>query len=163
MEGKSCMQDEWIRALKKMTYGIYVLTTSHQGAINGMIASWVAQVSYEPLLIMVAVHPNRYSHRLIEQSGCFVLNVPAREQAEFLERFKGADPAAKFASLAWKRGKTGCPVLKDCVAYFECRLNAKFSPGNHTLFIGEVVHAELLSGQTPFSSNDFDGIYLGKK
>ncbi|MEJ2286300.1 MAG: flavin reductase, partial [Desulfobacterales bacterium] len=38
-----------------MTYGIYVLTSCHQQEINGMIASWVSQVSYTPPLIMVAV------------------------------------------------------------------------------------------------------------
>lgn len=32
------------QALAKCTHGIYVLTTSHSGSINGMIASWVTQV-----------------------------------------------------------------------------------------------------------------------
>ena len=31
-----------------MTYGIYVLTCRHEETINGMIASWVTQVSYDP-------------------------------------------------------------------------------------------------------------------
>ena len=72
------MKDEWIRALGTMTYGIYVLTSHHKEEINGMIASWVSQVSYDPLLIMVALHTNRYSHQLIEKSGCFALHVVAR-------------------------------------------------------------------------------------
>ena len=67
------MKDAWIQALGKMTYGIYVLTTCDKEEINGMIASWVSQVSYDPLLITVGVHPNRYSHHLIEQSGRFAL------------------------------------------------------------------------------------------
>jgi flavin reductase (DIM6/NTAB) family NADH-FMN oxidoreductase RutF len=53
------MQDQWIKAFAKMTYGIYVLTSGADEAINGMIASWVSQVSYEPPLVMVAVHPKR--------------------------------------------------------------------------------------------------------
>ena len=65
------MKDKWIRALGSMTYGIYVLTSFYEEEINGMIASWVSQVSYDPLLIMVAVHPNRYSHNLIDKSGCW--------------------------------------------------------------------------------------------
>ena len=71
------MKNEWLRALGKMTYGIYVLTTFYEKEINGMIASWVSQVSYEPPLIIAAVHPKRYSHHLIEQSGCFALHTMA--------------------------------------------------------------------------------------
>ncbi|MDY6879361.1 MAG: flavin reductase family protein, partial [Thermodesulfobacteriota bacterium] len=63
------MNTEWQEVLGKMTYGIYVLTTSVKEEINGMIASWVSQVSYEPPLIMVAIHPNRYSHHMVKESG----------------------------------------------------------------------------------------------
>jgi len=135
------MKDEWIRALGAMPYGIYVLTACHEKEINGMIASWVSQVSYDPLLIMVAVHTNRYSHQLIDQSGNLALHVLARDQADLLKRFKGSDPAAKFAGLKWQRGKTGCPILADCIAYFEGRIVDRFRPGNHTLFFAEVVDA----------------------
>ncbi len=97
------MQEGWIKTLGKMTYGIYVLTSFHKKEVNGMIASWVSQISYDPLLIMAAVHPNRYSHQLIEKSGCFAL------------------------------------------------------------FLGEVVDAHSFTEGTPFSSMDYNGVYLGKE
>ena len=156
------MKDEWIRALGTMTYGIYVLTSSYKEEINGMIASWVSQVSYDPLLIMVAVHTNRYSHQLIEKSGCFALHVVAREQADLLKRFKGSDPQAKFSSIQWKRGTTGSPVLENCIAYFEGKIVERFSPGNHTLFFAEVVDAKPIAEAQPLSSMEYDGVYLGK-
>ncbi|MBW2443114.1 MAG: flavin reductase [Deltaproteobacteria bacterium] len=156
------MKEEWIPALKAMTYGIYVLTSSHKEKINGMIASWVSQVSYDPLLIMVAVHTNRYSHQLIDQGGCLALHVLARNQADLLKRFKGSDPEAKFAGLQWQRGKTGCPVLADCIAYFEGRIADRFRPGNHTLFFAEVVDARVVAEKRPLTSLDYDGVYLGQ-
>ena len=79
------MKDDWIRALGAMPYGIYVLTSFHKKEINGMIASWVSQISYDPLLIMVAVHTDRYSHQLIDQNGYLALHVLARDQADFLK------------------------------------------------------------------------------
>ena len=157
------MQEGWIKTLGQMTYGIYVLTTFYKEAVNGMIASWVSQVSYDPLLIMAAVHPNRYSHQLIEKSGCFALHVVDRQQADFLARFKGADPSAKFSSVRWERGKTGCPILTECVAYLECNVKASYIPGNHTLFLGEVVDAQSFGEGAPFSSLDYNGVYLGKE
>ena len=156
------MKDEWIQALGTMTYGIYVLTSSYEDEINGMIASWVSQISYDPLLIMVAVHTNRYSHHLIENSGCFALHSLNRDQKDFLKRFKGSDAEAKFESIEWKRGTTGSPILRDCAAYFEARVVNSIRPGNHTLFIAEIVDAKACSQLQPLSTLDYDGVYLGK-
>ena len=156
------MQKEWIKTLAKMTYGIYVLTTFYKEEINGMIASWVSQVSYDPPLIMVAIHPNRYSHHFIERSGCFALNLFTKRQRNFLTRFKGPDPKNKFSAIQWARGKTGCPIFKDCAAYLECEVETTYRPGNHTLFFGQIVDARVISEESLFSSMDYDGIYLGK-
>ena len=127
-----------------------------------MIASWVSQISYDPLLIMAAVHPNRYSHQLIEKSGCFALHIIDRRQTDFLSRFKGPDPKAKFSSVQWERGRTGCPIMSECMAYLECRVKASYAPGNHTLFLGEMVDGQSFMAGTPFTSMDYKGVYLGK-
>jgi flavin reductase (DIM6/NTAB) family NADH-FMN oxidoreductase RutF len=157
------MKDEWIPVLGSLTYGIYVLTASFKDAVNGMIASWVSQVSYEPLLIMVAVHPNRYTHQLIQKSGYFALHALLQEQKDFLKRFKGPDPASKFESLEWTRGQYGCPLLKNCSAFLECKLIHTYQPGNHTLFVGEVTDAaKLIDGDT-LNTGHYEGVYLGKK
>jgi flavin reductase (DIM6/NTAB) family NADH-FMN oxidoreductase RutF len=156
------MEERFLNAFGKMTYGIYVLTTLHGKTVNGMVASWVSQVSYAPPLIMVAVHPNRYSHNLIEKSGYFALHVLAQNQADVLKRFKGPDPAAKFASVSWSRGKMGCPILSSCIAYMECRVKAVYNPGNHTLFVGEVKDAEQHSEEVPLTTLDYPGVYTGK-
>lgn len=156
------MKAEWINAFGKMTYGIYVLTSCHQQKINGMIASWVSQVSYLPPQIMVAVHPHRYSHQLIEKSSSFALHVLAKSQQNLLSRFKGKDPQAKFSALDWTAGETGCPILSDCLAYLECELKTRYRPGNHTLFIGEVIAAGSLAEGSPLTSGEYEGVYLGK-
>jgi len=156
------MEKEIIHAFGKMTYGIYVLTCYYEQKINGMIASWVSQVSYAPPMIMVAIHPNRYSHHLIQKGGCFALHVLAKNQTDLLVRFKGPDPSAKFDDIQWTCGKTGCPVLKECIAYLECEVKTSYSPGNHTLFIGEVRCGRAVSQGDPLCTSDYDGVYLGK-
>jgi flavin reductase (DIM6/NTAB) family NADH-FMN oxidoreductase RutF len=158
----TAMENGWLQTLGKMTYGIYLLTTYNKEKINGMVASWVSQVSYDPFMVMVAIHPNRYSHHLIEQSGYFALHVLAKNQADLLERFKGPDPAAKFASIHWVRGREGCPILESCIAYMECQVRGNYRPGNHTLFIGEVKDAQVFSEEEPLKTSDYEGIYLGK-
>ena len=157
------MDEKLLKNMAHLTYGIYVLTTRFENTINGMIASWVSQVSYEPPLILAAVHPNRYSHELLQNSGHFALHLLAREQKEMLARFKGPDPGEKFASVEWKDGVTGCPVLADCIGCLECRITHHIAPGNHTLFIGEVVNAVFNAQRTPLCTLDYEGCYLGKE
>ena len=157
------MNEELLNYLASMTYGIYVLTTRYAKTINGMIASWVSQVSYDPPLIMVAVHPDRYSHDLLQKSGHFALNILAREQKDLLTRFKGPDPGSKFDALAWRDGVNGCPVLADCIGSVACRIQQTLKPGNHTLFIGEVVGAVFNRQETPLCTLDYEGCYTGRK
>ncbi|MDX1707589.1 MAG: flavin reductase family protein [Desulfobacterales bacterium] len=157
------METKCIEAFAKMTYGIYVLTSTAGEALNGMIASWVSQVSYDPPLIMAAVHPNRYSHQLIEKGGGFALHILSDTQTDFLARFKKPDVKQKFSALNWTTGQTGCPILSDCLAYLECELKVTYRPGNHTLFIGEVVAAGSgHAGGHQLTTMDIDGVYLGK-
>jgi len=162
LKADKLMKKEWLKAFGHMTYGIYVLTAQVDDTINGMIASWVTQVSYEPPLIMVAVHPNRYSHGLIEKSSAFALHVLDQSQKEMLKRFKGPDPGKKFTDIPWTTGKTGAPILKNCMAFFELRVKERHDPGNHTLFIGEVVNSGIQSAGIPLCTQEYDGMYVGK-
>jgi flavin reductase (DIM6/NTAB) family NADH-FMN oxidoreductase RutF len=156
------MKEEWLRAFGQMINGLYVLTTRHEEKINGMIASWVTQVSYEPPLILVAVHPDRYSHKLIEKSKSFALHTVQNTRHEMIERMMGPDPAAKFAGIDWEPGITGCPILKDCLAWFECKVTHQQRPGNHTLFTGQAVQAGIISSGRPLCTLDCRGAYTGR-
>jgi len=156
------MKKEWLTAFGSMTYGIYVLTVRFNSTINGMIASWVSQVSYDPPLIMVAVHPNRYSHSLIEKGQAFALHVLDRSQKDMLKRFKSPDPEKKFYGIPWENGKTGAPVLENCMAWFELKVKESHDPGNHTLFIGEVINSGTNLSGSPLCTLEYDGIYVGK-
>jgi len=161
-EEREPVPDEWLDVLGCMTYGIYVLTARYKTRINGMIASWVSQVSYAPPLVLVAVHPNQYTHELIEKSNAFALHLLRKDQKDFLERFKGPQPGAKFKSIDWVEGASGCPILKDSLGFIECRVIEKYTPGNHTLYVGQVLSGRLHFSEDPLNTSDYGGVYLGK-
>ena len=156
------MQTEWLRAFGTMTYGIYILTTALESRINGMVASWVSQVSYEPPLISVAVHKNRYSHQRVTDSGHFAVHVLGQHQRDLVQKFMGSDPEFKFHGTNWQPGITGCPILPDCIAVFECEVETTIEPGNHTVFIGRVASASTGLVSDALTTLDFRGQYIGK-
>jgi flavin reductase (DIM6/NTAB) family NADH-FMN oxidoreductase RutF len=149
-------------ALKKLTTGIYIVTAKQGLEINGMVASWVSQVSFVPPLIMVAIKQERYSHAIIAQEKVFAVNVLSAEQHELIPTFKGRNnPAKKFLHTSHEPKNTGAPIIKDALAYLDCKLIEQFTPGDHTLFIGEVVEGAVLHEGVPLASSDLEHIYGG--
>lgn len=147
-------------AFNALVHGVYVVTTRLEDVVNGMTASWVAQVSLKPLLLMVSIAPARYSHRLIQESGVFAVNVLANTQVELGKRFgyKSGRQVDKFAGLEWTAAATGAPILPQAYAYLDLKLRDTFSAGDHTLFVGEVVAARILHPEAQplvFKKSDF--------
>jgi flavin reductase (DIM6/NTAB) family NADH-FMN oxidoreductase RutF len=147
-------------AFTALVHGVYVVTTRLDGKINGMTAAWVAQVSLNPLLVMVSIAPSRYSHTLIKESGIFAINVLTGEQVELGKRFgyKSGRKIDKFAGLDCLAAGSGAPVLPQAYAYLDLRLVHTYTAGDHTLFVGEVMEAKILHPQSHpliFKKSDF--------
>jgi flavin reductase (DIM6/NTAB) family NADH-FMN oxidoreductase RutF len=147
-------------AFTALVHGVYVITTASGTRVNGMTASWVSQVSLNPLLLKVSIAPSRYTHDLIKESEIFAVNVLTVDQVDLGKRFGFASGRRvdKFAGLDFITAATGSPILPQAYAYFDARLVGTFPAGDHTLFVGEVVAAKILHPEIQplvFSKKDF--------
>ncbi len=147
-------------AFTGLIHGVYVITTRLGERLNGMTASWVSQVSLNPLLLMVSIAPGRYSHDLIKESGVFAVNVLNAGQVDLAKRFgfQSGRKVDKFAGLEHLTATTGSPILPEAYAFFDLKLVETFPAGDHTLFVGEVVEAKILHPDMQplvFSKKDF--------
>ncbi len=108
---------------------------------NAMTASWVTQLSMEPVLIGVAVDNKAVTKRLISEGGSFTVNLWSSDDTR---------PFVKFSKPAEREGdtlngrpvhvaKTGAPVFDEAIAWLDCEVSRAIDLGTHTLFIGEVV------------------------
>jgi flavin reductase (DIM6/NTAB) family NADH-FMN oxidoreductase RutF len=137
---------------KAITHGVYIVTTRTKGKVNGMTAAWISQVSMNPVLLMVSIAPARYTHGMIKESGYFAINVLSDGQEGLAQSFgfRSGRKHDKFQNIPYFDAPNGSPVLKDAMAFIECKLINDFSAGDHSLFIGHVVEAKLLqSDQEP--------------
>ena len=147
-------------AFEGLVHGVYVVTTRTGDRLNGMTASWVSQVSLNPLLLMASIAPGRYSHDLIKESGVFAINVLTSEQVDLGKRFgfQSGRRVDKFTGLEYFAAATGSPILPQAYAFFDLKLVATHPAGDHTLFVGEVVDAKILHPEMHplvFSKKDF--------
>ncbi len=137
---------------KGITHGVYIVTVRTKERMNGMTAAWISQVSMNPAMLMVSVAPARYTHGLIKESGYFAINVLSEGQEGLAQSFgfRSGRKHDKFQNVPYFDAVNGSPVLKDAMAFFECKLADAFTAGDHSLFIGTIVEAKLLkSDQQP--------------
>ena len=48
------------------------------GKNNALVVGFTANVSLDPAMVMVGIVPSRYSHHMVKESGCFVINFPKK-------------------------------------------------------------------------------------
>ena len=62
--------------------------------------------------------------------------------------YKSGRKIDKLAGLDCLTAGSGAPVLPQAFAYLDLKLVHTFAAGDHTLFVGEVVEAEILHPQS---------------
>ena len=48
------------------------------GKNNALVVGFTAYVSLDPVMVMIGIMPSRYSHHMVKESGCFVINLPKK-------------------------------------------------------------------------------------
>jgi flavin reductase (DIM6/NTAB) family NADH-FMN oxidoreductase RutF len=51
----------------------------------------------------------------------------------------------KFRKVPYFTEETGAPILKDCLAYLDCRVINQMDSGDHTIVLGEVLGGRVLA------------------
>lgn len=136
-------------AFHKLSYGLYVLSSSFEEKPSGCIINTVMQVTSEPAQISVTVNKDNYTEKTIAKSGCFAAvaltqDVPMDLIGEF--GFKTSETTDKFKNFAVARDGNGIPYLtQNAAARFSCKVAQQMDVGTHVIFVGEVTEAEVLS------------------
>jgi flavin reductase (DIM6/NTAB) family NADH-FMN oxidoreductase RutF len=135
--------DEFRAALSRFPSGVTVITTRDAGGrFHGMTVSAFASVSLEPPLILVCIEKSTGSHRALQESEFFVVNILAEGQENLSNHF--ASPVSdRFGGIAYRLGLGEIPVLSDALVTLECRLAHAHEGGDHTIFVGLVEKSEV--------------------
>jgi flavin reductase (DIM6/NTAB) family NADH-FMN oxidoreductase RutF len=110
---------------------------------NAMTASWITQLSMEPVLIGVGIDNEAITRRLIADGGSFTVNLwDANDTRVFVKFSKPAvDDGSTLNGRAVRDATSGAPVFEEAVAWMDCEVRHRLDLGTHTLFVGEVVDA----------------------
>lgn len=142
---------EFREAMAQFASGVTVVTTALRGEPFGLTASSFASLSLYPPLVLVCLSRALNSHRIIEESGVFAVNILSVRQVEVGRRFAGMIPevSERFAGIEWTAAKTGSPLLPGCLAWADCRVRNVYDGGDHSIFVGDVSEVGTGEGGEP--------------
>jgi len=136
------------KALHKLGYGMYVIGSRKGDKLNAQIANTVFQITSEPPTIAASINKNNLTHDFIKESKAFTASALCRATPlSFIGHFgfKSGRDIDKLKGINYKIGETRAPIVIDnAVAYLEVKVTQEVDVGTHTIFIGEIVAAEVI-------------------
>jgi flavin reductase (DIM6/NTAB) family NADH-FMN oxidoreductase RutF/rubredoxin len=143
------------KALRSLSYGLYVVASQKQGKLNAQIANTVVQVTSEPPTIAVCINKQNLTHEFITESKVFVASILSQDTPlSFIGHFgfKSGREVDKFKDVNYKLGEAKAPIVLDhSLAYLEAKVINQVDVGTHTIFIGELVGADVLREGEPMT------------
>jgi flavin reductase (DIM6/NTAB) family NADH-FMN oxidoreductase RutF len=118
------------------------------GEQNIITLAWAGTVCSEPPMVGLGIRPTRHSHKLIENSKEFVVNIPPTKilkETDYCGVTSGKD-TKKFSEIGLnpqQADKVKAPLICECPVNIECILKDKISLGAHDLFLGEIVQVHI--------------------
>ncbi len=154
------------KALHKIGYGLYVVTSKKDGRFNGQIANTLFQVTSQPPTVAVSINRTNLTWEFIKESRVFAASVVCEKAPmAFLGRFgfRTGREIDKFDGINARIGETGAPIVLDyAVAYLEARVTHEMDVGTHTIFVGAVVNADVVSDEVCMTYDFYQQVKGGK-
>ena len=147
------------KALYKLSYGVFMLSTKDGETVNGCITNTCMQVANSPTRIAIAVINTNYTCDLIKKSGVFALSLLDETCSfELIKHFgfQSGREVNKFENLPMPVDVNGIPYMGwQACAVISGKVISSQDLGSHTLFIAEVVDAKLLNDNAPLTYDDY--------
>ncbi len=125
--------------------GVTIITTKDvAGKPFGLTANAFSSLSLDPPLLLICVDKKVDCYACFEDSKVFAVNFLSEGQDHLSTRFatKGIE---KFEGVSYKLGELGVALLDGALAHIECKLTNAYEGGDHTIYLGEIQNATVLS------------------
>lgn len=138
------------KAMYRLSYGLFVLTSRLGEKDNGCIINTAGQVTSTPNRISITVNKDNFTHDLVRESGKFNLSILSEKASFSLFQhfgFQSGKSVNKFDGFSsCKRSENGLYYITEGTnAYISASVEQMIDLGTHTMFIASVDDMEVLS------------------
>lgn len=138
-----------LKALFKIGYGLYVVTSNDGERDNGLIVNTVTQVTSTPNRVAVTINKDNYSHHVIKKTGVMNLNIlsveaPFKVFEDF--GFRSGRNVNKFEGQTPLRSDNGLVFLDHYInSFMSLKVEEYVDLGTHGMFICSITEARVIS------------------
>lgn len=137
-------------AMRLFPQGVTVVTTLAEDSPKGITVSSFTSVSLNPPLVLVSLARGSELHDIFVKVKSFAVNFLANDQKSVSDLFAGrVQVRDRFDGINFHRGSTGSPIIDGARAAIECKTWRVYDGGDHSIILGEVVHALAMSSRRP--------------
>lgn len=151
-------------AFRNLSYGVYIVTTLDGERPTGCVANSAMQITSSPATIAVSINHDNYTNSCIQKTGKFAISILTEETDPGLIGifgFQSGKNVNKFDGVSASI-KEGISVVEDACAYIVCKVIDKMETATHTVFLGEVIDADLLKKEEPMTYAYYHKVVKGK-
>jgi flavin reductase (DIM6/NTAB) family NADH-FMN oxidoreductase RutF len=129
---------EFRDALGCFATGVTVVTAiGPRGESIGITVNSFNSVSLDPPLVLFSLNRRAYSLRAFLATQTFAVNILRVGQEDISNRF-ARTLEDKWSGVDYEVWDSGCPILTEALASFECTTRHTYHGGDHVIFVGEV-------------------------
>lgn len=151
-------------AFHKLSYGVYIISTLDGARPTGCVANSTMQITSSPATIAVSINHDNYTNSCIKLSEKFAVSILSEQVDSGLIGtfgFQSGKDIDKFEGVATIE-KEGISVVADACAYVVCKVIDTMETSTHTVFLGEVIDADILKEEEPMTYAYYHKVVKGK-
>jgi len=141
---KEVNPEELKQAMRAWITGVAIVTGYHNGIVHGMTANSFNSISLSPPTVLVALRHHTRTQQLVKEGGVFGVTILNTEQIKLAKLFAGQIDTGKprFEGVDTFTMVTNAPLIRQGMAFFDCKVVNSFDVGGTTVFFGEVLAAQ---------------------
>ena len=151
-------------AFRNLSYGVYVVSTLDGERPTGCVANSAMQITSEPATIAVSINHDNYTNACIKKTEKFAISILTEQSDSGLIGtfgFQSGKDVNKFDGVE-AVVKEGISVVADACSYLVCKVIDKMETATHTVFLGEVIAADVLKEEEPMTYAYYHKVVKGK-
>lgn len=123
---------------------VMVSCANKEGKPNIVTIAWTGTICSDPAMVSISVRKERYSHKLISETGEFVINLTTEDLAFATDYcgVKSGRDVDKFKEMnltPLKADVVSAPLIAESPVNIECKVTEVKELGTHDMFLAEVV------------------------
>ena len=139
-------------AFSKFVSGVTVVTTASEEGPVGITANSFSSLSLDPALVLWSPYTGSRRFPFFENAQYFAIHILSADQEYLCYDFAKSPFGFDNAEVSFNTKNV--PLIKNCLARFECRKRAIYPGGDHVIVVGEVESVQMREGN---ALSFFDG------